>query len=344
MFNHSLRYLFIVVLASYSYLNTVFSETFRYYGISENPWIILSVFVYICLLVWEGNRVLEKIVSSQLLKRGSKSHPLLGIFLASQLVAAVAGVSAFLLSKWLRPQHTVQEWQIAGKLIILFAFRINLFLQCLHAIFYLLKGYRQKELEAEELRAVNTQASLQAVRNQVNPHFLFNNLNVLSSLIMHKNEEANIFIEKFSTVYRTLLRNQDSNLIPLKEELEFIRPYLYLLEKRFGDGLQVNLDIAPDKLMHQVIPIALQMLVENAIKHNVVSSRKPLEVRIYTDTEGALVVENNIQPRQDKEPSTQVGLSNIRQRLKLSTGRILQVYQDSAVFRVSLPLIYSHSV
>lgn len=341
MFSHRLRYLFILVLGIYSYLNTVFSETFRYYGIRESGWVIVAIFVYICLFVWEGNRVLYSILSGKIATMGRRIHPLLGFFLLSNVVAGVAGVSAFLLARLLRPEHTVEEWDIAGKLIVLFAFRINLFLQCIHAIFYLLSRYKQKELEAEELRRVSTQASLQAVRSQVNPHFLFNNLNVLSSLILQKNEEANTFVEKFSTVYRNLLRGQERDMVALQEELDFIKPYLYLLEKRFGDGLRVSLDIDPSALNKQVVPVALQMLVENAIKHNIVSARKPLSVRIMTPAAEELVVENDLQPRLEKEPSTQVGLENIGQRLRLTTGKELVVEQTETVFRVKLPLIYS---
>lgn len=341
MFSHRLRYLFILVLGIYSYLNTVFSETFRYYGIRESGWVILAIFVYICLLVWEGNRVLYGFLSGRLETMEKRIHPLLGFFLLSNLVAGVAGLSAFLLARLLRPEHTVEEWDIAGKLIVLFAFRINLFLQCIHAIFYLLNRYKQKELEAEELRRVGTQASLQAVRSQVNPHFLFNNLNVLSSLILQKNDEANTFVEKFSTVYRNLLKGQERDMVTLQEELDFIKPYLYLLEKRFGEGLRVTLDIDPAAMQKLVVPVALQMLVENAIKHNIVSARKPLFVRIISSSGDELVVENDLQPRPEKEPSTHVGLENIRQRLRLTAGRELTVEQTDAVFRVRIPLIYS---
>jgi LytS/YehU family sensor histidine kinase len=130
-------------------------------------------------------------------------------------------------------------------------------------------------------------------------------------------------------------------MVALQEELDFIKPYLYLLEKRFGEGLRVSLDIDPSALNKQVVPVALQMLVENAIKHNVVSARKPLTVRIMTPGAEELVVENDLQPRLEKEPSTQVGLENIGQRLRLTTGKELVVEQTDTVFRVKLPLIYS---
>jgi two-component system, LytTR family, sensor kinase len=344
MFSHKLRYLFILILGSYSYLNTIFSETYRYYGIHQKPVIILAVFVATCLLIWEGNRVLEKVLAGRLQQQDYQIRPLLLFFGASHLVAVLAGGIIYGLIVFLRLGADQRETELAGKLVILFAFRINLFLNCIHAIIFLLKRYRQKEHEAEELREISTQASLQAIKNQVNPHFLFNNLNVLSALVMQKNEEANTFIEKFSTVYRYILKSQEKSLVSVAEELEFIQPYLYLLEKRFGEGLKVKMDIPRNHLQDLIVPVALQMLIENAIKHNIVSSRKPLVVRIFVDPAANLVVYNSFQPRLEKEPSTQVGLNNINQRLKMLTGQELCIHTDADTFSVGIPLIKSHPV
>jgi hypothetical protein len=341
MFSHKLRYLFILVLGSYSYLNTIFSETYRYYGIHQKPVIILAVFVGTCLLIWEGNRILEKVLAVRLRQADHQIRPLIIFFGSSHLVAFVAGAVIYGLIVFFKLGADQRETELAGKLVILFAFRINLFLNCIHAIIFLLRRYRQKEHEADELRAISNQASLQAIKNQVNPHFLFNNLNVLSALVMQKNEEANTFIEKFSTVYRYILKSQEKSLVTVAEELEFIQPYLYLLEKRFGDGLKVQMDIPRNHLQDLIVPVALQMLIENAIKHNIVSSRKPLVVRIFVDPAANLVVYNTFQPRLEKEPSTQVGLNNINQRLKMLTGQELLIHSDADTFSVGIPLIKS---
>lgn len=344
MFTHRLRYLFILGLAVYSYLNTEFSEAFRYYGIRESSLVLLLFFGYICLVVWEGNRLVMVWMSGAgraADKLPGKLHPLLGQFLLSLPIAAFAGGSAYLLARWLRPDHSVAEWMIAGKLIMLFAFRINLFLLCLHAMVFLQERVRLKEKETESLRQMSTQARLQAIRNQVNPHFLFNNLNVLSSLVLQQSSEANRFIEKFSAVYRTLLTHQDRDLITLREELAFIDPYVYLLQKRFGEGLQVTLDIDPDALDCQLVPVVLQMLMENAIKHNAVSVRKPLLITVRTLGKTAIEVRNNLQPRLDKEPSTQIGLENIRQRVQLTMQRDILIERTDQHFAVQIPLVYS---
>ena len=338
MFAHRFRYLFVVILGVYSYVNTVFSEALKYYGIRANEFLIAGSFVLICLLIWEGNRLLEYVLLKSEGKK-NKFYSLLIFFLASHVTTLLAALISYLvIATWVLNYDVVQT-MVPAKLVFLFSFRINLFLNCIHAIFYLLKQYQKKELEAEELRRISTMASLQAIRNQVNPHFLFNNLNVLSTLVMQKNEEANTFIEKFSIVYRYILKNQDTELIQLKSELDFIRPYIFLLEKRFGQGLKVNIDIPVENEELYIVPVALQMLIENAIKHNIVSTKRPLHVAITVSSEGSLVVKNNLQPREQKEVSEQIGLQNINKRLQIVAGKEIRIIKDEVSFTVEIPLL-----
>jgi two-component system, LytTR family, sensor kinase len=338
MFAHRYRYLFVIILGGYSYINTVFSEALKYYGINGNAFLVAGSFILICLLIWEGNRLLESFLEKAEDKK-SKVHPLLLFFIASHAVTFVAAlISYIIIATWVLEKDVVQT-MVPAKLVFIFSFRINLFLNCIHAIFFLLNQYRKKELEAEEFRRISAMASLQAIRNQVNPHFLFNNLNVLSTLVMQKNEEANTFIEKFSAVYRYILKNQDTELILLKSELDFIHPYIFLLEKRFGNGLQVQIDVPAAYDGMYIVPVALQMLVENAIKHNIVSAKRPLHVLITVNNEGQLVVKNNLQLRENREPSEQIGLQNINKRLKIVAGKEIRVEKDEDSFAVAIPLL-----
>lgn len=343
MFSHRLRYAFILILGVYSYINTVFSETFTYYGIQQHPLKILFSFILICLLVWEGNRLLNRIIEKRVHFGSFRIHPLLIFFILSHVSTLVASLIAWLIISVMAPDMQEQS-PIAVKLIFVFSFRINLFLNCLHAIVYLLRQYKQKELETEELKLISSQAQLQAIRNQINPHFLFNNLNVLSSLILLKNDEAGTFIEKFSAVYRYILKNQDTELITLNSELEFIQPYIFLLEKRFGEGLKFFVNIHEQFRDCYIVPVALQIVIENALKHNVVSAKKPLKIFITVNNEGMLIVENNLQLREKKESSGQTGLRNIHQRLKMIAGKELGIEQTDAYFRVSIPLINTDAV
>jgi two-component system, LytTR family, sensor kinase len=182
------------------------------------------------------------------------------------------------------------------------------------------------------------------VKNQVNPHFLFNNLNVLSGMIIKDNPEANHFIEEFSKVYRYILSNQEKELVELRSELEFIQPYVFLLQKRFNEGLTVVVNIPERYQSYHVVPAALQMLIENAIKHNIVSRNKPLYITIHANGNDTLIVSNNLQLRKTEEPSTKIGLQNIRKRYELITGRHIVVTETDNIFKVILPLLNLNQV
>ena len=218
--------------------------------------------------------------------------------------------------------------------------RVSLFLHTLNAIFFYVNAYKTKQLEAEELKRINTQAQLQSIKNQVNPHFLFNNLNVLSSLVMTDNPDANKFIEEFSTVYRHILNSQEKELIELRTELDYIKPYIFLLQKRFPDSISIVLDIPESYQNWYIVPVALQMLIENAIKHNIVSRARPLQVSIVVKGEH-LIVKNNLQLKLQVEHSTQIGLQNISQRYQIITGKAIKIDKDQNSFSVSIPLIRS---
>lgn len=217
--------------------------------------------------------------------------------------------------------------------------RMNLFLHILNAVFFYNLQFKNKQLEAEELKRINTQAQLQAIKNQINPHFLFNNLNVLSSMVMQENPDANKFIEEFSKVYRHVLNTQQKELIPLKDELEFVKPYLFLLEKRFPESIFIQIKIPPGFEEYFIVPVSLQMLIENAIKHNIVSRSKPLQIDIQVKGNDQLLISNNLQIKSGGEHSTQIGLQNISQRYEITTHRKIEVKKTETSFMVLIPLI-----
>jgi two-component system, LytTR family, sensor kinase len=339
LFGHSYRYLFILLLGTYSYANIAYLETFHYYGINEQPFYEWLTILLVVALVWEGNRMLERILHSRWVKSPLKVDPLLLFFLLSLPLAWLSGMIPFQAIAGWYFRKSPEEMRIASKLITIFAFRINLFLHCINALLFFLNRSRQQELEAEFLKRSHAQASLQAIRNQINPHFLFNNLNVLSALIIRKSEDANDFVEAFSTVYRYILNSRDKELVPLSEELEFIQPYLFLLGKRFEAGLTVNIHVPEEAKSLLIVPAALQLLVENAIKHNIVSGKQPLHIDIRTGVSQDLLVENTLQRKTDAGESTQIGLNNISQRYRLISGRDIGVTETPLLFTVTLPLL-----
>ncbi len=338
MFTHKFRYLFIILLGVYSYANTYFSELFFHYNIVESQWHIVLAFVLICLFVWESNRFLSIAFSKKISSRTFRVNPLISFFLISNLTAAASGIASVYIVTTIFNNVTIDD-KVVIKLALMFAMRINLFLHCINGIVWYINQNKQKDLENEEFRRISSQAELQAIKNQINPHFLFNNLNVLSSLVMNKNEDAPKFIDAFSSVYRYILNNQDVEMIKLEKELEFINPYIFLLKKRFGEGLHFEINISDNYMNHYIVPVALQLLIENSIKHNIVSTKRPLTVTVEISPAGYLTVKNNLQLKQHKEPSKNWGLNNINQRFKLLTDKEIQINQTVDSFIVDIPLI-----
>lgn len=205
-------------------------------------------------------------------------------------------------------------------------------------------GYFMRELkksieEKETLKRETLELQLNALKTQVNPHFLFNNLNTLSSLIPENQDQAIEFVQQLSRLYRHILEVKDEKLILLADELSVIDSYLFLLKTRFGNNLVFRQDI-PEKYRHfyLVAPFCLQLLLENAIKHNVVSSQKPLYISIKT-TDEKLIFKNNLQRKIQFQESTGLGLNNIKNRYKLLTTRPVEVWQSDNEFIVELPLL-----
>jgi two-component system, LytTR family, sensor kinase len=340
LFHHRYRYVFMLLLASYAYLNTAICNVYGYFKIEINWYHALLTIVGVTLLTWEGNRLLKPTIKERFLKPGNKFTFLGVFFLVGNVVALLAAfVMVYLVGNVLYGYTWQQNWNPL-KLNFIYATLINLFLHLVNAILFFFREYKHKWSEAEALRRSSEEAQMQLVRSQINPHFLFNNLNVLSGMVIKDNPAANHFIEEFCKVYRYILKNQHKELVDLKTELDFIEPYLFLLQKRFDDSIQVKMNIAePYKKLH-VVPAAIQMLIENAIKHNVVSRQRPLTIDIHTNGNNTLVISNNLQPRLVKEPSTQTGLKNIRKRYELISGQAVIINEQEGQYEVVIPLLH----
>ncbi len=198
----------------------------------------------------------------------------------------------------------------------------------------------QSELELERYKHEVTTARLKALRNQVNPHFLFNALNTLSSLVHRDADAADDFIQQLAKVYRYVLEHSDHDLVPLRAELAFVESYVYLLGMRFKEGLcvEVRIDEASQEL--RLPPMTLQVLIENAVKHNIVSSKQPLTIEITSAAEEYLVVKNNFQERSEKDVSSSVGLANISARYEHIAQKSLTITHTSEEFSIQIPLLH----
>jgi two-component system, LytTR family, sensor kinase len=194
-------------------------------------------------------------------------------------------------------------------------------------------------VDSEKLEKENTTARFTALKNQISPHFLFNNLSVLSSLVESQPGKSSEFIQQLSLVYRYILEQAELHQIGLKEEIRFLETYTYLLKTRFKDKVHINIDLTRDSLeQYSIIPLTLQLLIENAVKHNRMSSKNPLSINISISG-NMLVVSNPLQPRNLIEGTTGLGLKNIINRYKLLVDKQVVVEKSEAFFTVKIPLI-----
>jgi two-component system LytT family sensor kinase len=339
MFTHRYRYLFILALSVCTYINTVLCEVYKYFNIDIEWYYAFGTITVITLGIWEAGRLLEPYFNRLLNTWKHKTNALILFFAAGMGITAIITTIIVFAVSMLIHRHTVAETIVPLKLNLIYACLANLLFHLLNAIMYYFTQYKTKWMEAEELKRMSAQAELQLVKSQINPHFLFNNLNVLSALVMKNTDEANKFIEEFSKVFRYILSNHDKELVDIRTEMSYIRPYIFLLQKRFTDGLDITIDIASDRENFYIIPASIQMLIENAIKHNVVSKNRPLHIQVHTNGNNTLVVSNNLQPRESVGQSTKVGLNNIIKRYWLVSGRKVEVKKDKEVFSVTLPLL-----
>jgi sensor histidine kinase YesM len=200
-----------------------------------------------------------------------------------------------------------------------------------------LLNWRESAINAEKLQKESIAAKYESLKNQVNPHFLFNSFNALTNLVYEDQDKAARFIKQLSEVYRYVLDTRDKEVVTIDEELKFLQSYAYLQQIRFGNKLNIHLDITNTKA--HVAPLALQMLIENAIKHNVASEEDPLYIKLYTSND-CITVENNLQKKASfGEASAGVGLENICKRYEFLSDRKVEIIQDEKRFIVKLPAL-----
>lgn len=227
---------------------------------------------------------------------------------------------------------------------ILVGFAVNLVFSTLWEAMYIMDKHKESIVERELLSQMSLQQEFDVLKSQVNPHFLFNCFNTLSSLINEDPKKAEVFLDELSKVYRYLLRNNEAGLSTLENEMKFIESYFRLLKTRHGDAVQFQVE-ADKRYDHYLLPsLSLQLLVENAVKHNVLSKNKPLMIDIFTTAGNKLIVNNNLQRRTIKGPSNRIGLDNIKTKYKLLGQSGFHMMEDGKNFTVVLPLIWDNKI
>ncbi|ELR72913.1 hypothetical protein C900_00874 [Fulvivirga imtechensis AK7] len=191
----------------------------------------------------------------------------------------------------------------------------------------------------EALKNQQIRTQFEVLQNQMSPHFLFNSLNTLTTLIAEDQKIATEFTQKLSEVYRYILANKEKELVLLKDELEFAEAYLYLLKMRYPENLTASYAVDEQYLRQYIAPLTIQMLIENAIKHNVISKAHPLHIDVYVENGSSVVVKNNFQGKKGIEKSTKTGLANIRKRYEYFGNKNIDIITTAQNYLVAIPLI-----
>lgn len=203
-----------------------------------------------------------------------------------------------------------------------------------------LRKWKKAVVQQEKLQKEQVHSELVALKSHLSPHFLFNNLNMLSALIKVENQPAQEYLDRLAEVYRYVLQNRELELVALQQELKFLESYRYLLQQRFTNSLEVTVEVPESCHDWQIPPLSLQMVLENALKHNKLSERAPLQIRIYTDNDYFLLVQNKLQLRTIPETERSgFGLENIRRRYWLIARETIKVEESLSTFTVGLPLL-----
>ncbi len=326
---HGIIFLLAVFFATLGKFDGPFSEVFKKF---------ISTFIDI-FLIWNGNILLIEIFDRKLTWEKNIRHKLVVSILTAVFWPIIVH---FTYGLFIFPLIQGYPCELSSKenvTYLIISIVITLFVNCVFVAMAFFKSWRQTLEEKEELKRERISAEFATLKNQINPHFLFNSLNTLTSLIEENPKTATDFVQKLSSVYRYVLTQKDKELIPLSEELAFVQSYIYLNQIRFGNNLRTHIHIEPQFQQTKIVTLSLQMLIENCIKHNIISADKPLTIYIGVFNH-KIFVRNNLQPRTIvSNDSNGIGLHNIVHRYSLLTQDEVEIFEDGKDFMVSLPLL-----
>lgn len=293
-------------------------------------------FTFVAFAIWQGNRYL---LFRLRLRFSWLSQPMYKVIalIVSNIFYTIP-IAVGLMSVWyVFAAGGIADWDVIYKATALCVVCV-VFITHTYETVFLIKSWGTDKTKTEELERAKVQAELEALKNQIDPHFMFNSLNTLSYLIEQDSVKAKLFNDNLAEVYRYILFNRDRNLVLLSEELQFAEKYFSLINIRFGNAvtLRMNHSTDPERLL--IPPISLQLLIENAIKHNEFSERKPMTISIEIE-EGKAVITNERRPKTGGKPSSHIGLKNLNDRYMLITDRNITVRNERQFFAVELPLL-----
>ena len=333
------RYLYIIIIGVViSFLLHAIAPIEKNEKVDFGFYYSIILCVIITYIIWEGSLLIDKWMNSKFpwdkkpVKRALSQS---AISIAFSVSIILLGTSAFDYFICKFPKESQNKMNIAGLVV---GSLVTLILMATQIGTYFFINWKKSLIDIERYKKESVEAQLENLKSQVNPHFLFNNLSVLSSLVYKNQDKAVDFINQFSKVYRYILDNKSKELVELETELKFIESYCYLLNIRFGEGIRFNFKIDNDKKLYLLPPLALQLLLENTIKHNETSIETPLYLDIYTSN-SYIIVKNNLQLRIQNEPSNKLGLKNIMSRYQHFTDIQVIITNNEKIFEVQIPLL-----
>lgn len=235
----------------------------------------------------------------------------------------------------------IEDWQF-----IFVSLFLSVLVSIFHIVNYLITKWKNSVLEAAEFeinaisqKEIAMQSELESLRLQLDPHFMFNNFSTLSELIAKNQSKANLFLDNLSRVYRYMIMNLKKNVVPIEEEIKFVQAYIYLLQIRYGNNINITINIPKKNFNKGIFPITLQLLIENAIKHNIATNSNPLHIRIYMSDDDHIIVANNLQKMKVSAHTSKIGLENIKSRYRILSEKAPQIIVTGTQFIVQLPVL-----
>jgi len=291
----------------------------------------------ICITQWSGPVIINHIINRRI---KWIEQPILRSIVGIVTMAAYSMI-AFILVQfamiYLFYRVVPSDAWLSVSRSIIYTVLISIFISLIFTAVGFFKAWRQELINSSELKVEMMAYKYESLRNQINPHFLFNSFNVLSDLVYADQSMAVKFINQLSDLFRYVLDSRDKELVPLHDELAFMHSYIYLLKTRFEDKLDLKIDLetAPNEL---IVPMTLQLLVENAVKHNEVSEAYPLQISIRRN-DGFLEVENSLRVKRVGDDSKNTGLKNISQQFSYFTDRQIEINETNGKFLVRVPIL-----
>jgi sensor histidine kinase YesM len=305
-----------------------------------NSWQIKLSYLYtigVALIIYQGNKYLHSSIRNYFDWYKKPVRKLAAMLFV--ICFFTIPVSVLLLAGWYALfENGIINWNVIGTACFIILICVVFIVHVYETAFLVLES-ESEIVKNAQLKQANAEAELEALKNQIDPHFIFNSLNTLSHLIEKDSKKARLFNDNLADVYRYILQNKAMDLVLLTEEIHFIEDYFSLLKIRFGNAVQLNMNLEKESLnAYLVPPISLQILVENAIKHNRYDTTDPMAISIEK-VDDWLVVKNQLRTKALRKPSSKIGLQNLADRYRLITGKEIQIVESETEFIVKLPVL-----